>query len=136
LKAAPKRKGARAFSLNPSFHSAASLGVFLDETTLPSDAVLLKALRRALSPKLVVRAGSLVGDASNRVDLLVVADRLREKPLQSAIASIEALLGRELRYLALSTEDFSYRMIVRDRFLRDIFESSHRVVFDRLGTNP
>ena len=90
-------------------------------------------LRGAGKLKLVIASGSFVDDSASRVDLLVVADALNERKLQTALRGIEADLGRELRYAAFLTDEFTYRLTVYDKLIRDILDYPHRVYLDRLG---
>lgn len=89
-------------------------------------------LRSAGTIKLVILSGVFVGDVEGDLDMLVVGDRVREPVLREKIKSVEAELGRELRYALLATPDFLYRLNMSDKLLRDILDYPHRIVFDRL----
>ena len=56
--------------------------------------------------------------------------------LSKAVASIEAEIGKELSYSAFDTEDFEYRVGIHDRLVRDILDSPHTVLIDKLGITP
>ena len=94
---------------------------------------LLKRLGRAGSLKLVVLAGVFVEDFDSRLDVLLVGDRIRRRLLENAMRDIETEIGREVRYAAFSTDDFLYRLGLRDRLVRDAFDYPHATVVDRLG---
>lgn len=89
-------------------------------------------LRIAGALKLIILTGVFVGDVEGHFDILVVGDRVREAVLRERIKSLEAELGRELRYALLTTPDFLYRLNMSDKLLRDILDYPHRIVFDRL----
>jgi hypothetical protein len=127
-----ERTGAR-YQVNPRFEHAAALDHFIRETTSVRPKDILAALKRAGTSQLVVLSGIFVGSVQSQVDLLVVGDRLDERTLASAVHSLEADLGREIRYAAFATPDFRYRRGVYDRLLRDIFDYPHRVLIDKLG---
>ena len=82
--------------------------------------------------KLVILAGIFTGEFENRLDLLVVGDRINERRLRTAIKLLEADTGAEIHYASLATPDFQYRLTVSDRLLRDVFDYPHRIVFDKL----
>ena len=67
------------------------------------------------------------------MDVVVVGDRIDDRMIGIVVRSLEAELGRELRYAAFTTPDFRYRVGVYDRLLRDVFDYSHRVILDRIG---
>ncbi len=78
-------------------------------------------------------SGLFTGAVETKVDLLVVGDKLEDRPLDNGVRALEAELGRELRFASFSTEDFKYRRGVYDRLLRDIFDFPHRVLLDKIG---
>ena len=49
------------------------------------------------------------------------------------MSSIEAELGKELRYAVFETPDFQYRLGIYDKLIRDIFDSEHQKIIDKLG---
>lgn len=110
-----------------------ALKVFLRTTTEVSDSAILAALKKAGSVRLVVLSGLFTGALESKVDVLIVGDRMEERPLASAVHALEAELGRELRYACFTTEQFKYRLGVYDRLLRDVFDYPNRVVIDKIG---
>jgi len=83
--------------------------------------------------KLVAISGIFVDGADGRLDILVVGDRINERRLNNALKLLEADIGTELQFSALSVSDFMYRITVSDRFIRDVFDYPHRIVFDKLN---
>lgn len=125
-------KGA-GYQVEKKFEHFEPLKVFMRTTTDVSDASILAALKKAGTAKLVVLSGLFTGAIESKIDMLIVGDRLDEKPLATAIRSLEAELGRELRYASFTTEQFKYRLGVYDRLLRDLFDFPNRVIIDRIG---
>ena len=115
------------------FRHYEALKVFLRESTDVSDTEIVAALKKAGSVRLVVLSGLFTGAVESKVDLLIVGDRLEERPLGSAIRLLEAELGRELRYACFTSEQFKYRLGVYDRLLRDVFDYPNRVILDKIG---
>ena len=68
-----------------------------------------------------------------RVDLLVVGDDINMAKLESVMKVIESEVGKEIAYSAFETEDFEYRVGIHDRLIRDILDSPHTVLIDRIG---
>lgn len=126
-------KGAAQYMASRKFPYYDALQSFIRSTTNLSDADMVSSLRRAGALRLVVLSGLFTGAVETKVDLLIVGDKLEDKPLETAIRALEAELGRELRYATFSTEDFKYRRGVYDRLLRDIFDFPHRILLDRVG---
>ncbi|MFA6502965.1 MAG: hypothetical protein WCT45_01775 [Candidatus Paceibacterota bacterium] len=131
-----RKKGVRAaasYHVNPRFEHTDALDTFIRETTNVRPKDILAALRRAGTLKLIVLSGFFTSILEPQVDLLVVGDSLEERALAQAVRSLEAELGREIRYASFTTADFRYRVGVYDRLLRDVFDYPHRVLIDKIG---
>lgn len=126
-------KGAATYTAHKRFEHYDALKIFLRTTTNLSDTYIITALKKAGSLRIVALSGLFSGAIESKVDLLIVGDKLEERPLTTAIRSLEAELGRELRYACFSTEQFRYRLGVYDRLLRDVFDYPHRTILDKLG---
>ena len=79
------------------------------------------------------RSGLFTGVLESQIDLLVVGDHLDERVLAIFARSLEAELGREVRYASFETADFRYRLGAYDRLLRDVFDYPHRLLIDKIG---
>lgn len=120
------------YILNQDFRYLKALqGLLLNSPARASD--LEKRLKAAGGLKMIIMAGVFVGDADGRIDLLVVGDRMNDKILRNRIRLIEAELGKEIRYAAMSTQDFFYRLNMSDKLLRDVLDYPHSIAFDRLN---
>jgi DNA-binding transcriptional ArsR family regulator len=131
-----RKKGTRVsaqYQVNPHFEHLEGLDVFIRDTTSVNQKNVLTALRRAGALRLVVLSGFFAGLLEPQIDLLIVGDSLDERILASTIRSLEAELGREIRYASFATPDFRYRLGVYDRLLRDVFDYPHRVLIDKIG---
>lgn len=126
-------KGKASYVVSRKFPYYDQLQTFIRSTTNLTDADMVQPLKRAGSLRLVVLSGLFTGAEDTKVDLLVVGDKLEDRPLDSAIRTLEAELGRELRFASFSTEDFKYRRGVYDRLLRDVFDFPHRILLDKIG---
>jgi hypothetical protein len=110
-----------------------ALQSFVRSTTNLSDSNMVNTIKRSGSVRLVVLSGLFTGVPETKVDMLVVGDRLDDRTLDASVRTLEAELGRELRFASFTTEDFRYRRGVYDRLLRDIFDFPHRILLDRIG---
>lgn len=126
-------KGPVSYTADKRFRHYEALKAFLRASTDVSDSEIVAALKKAGSVRLVVLSGIFTGAVESKVDLLIVGDRLEERPLGSAVRLLEAELGRELRYACFTSEQFKYRLGVYDRLLRDVFDYPNRVILDKIG---
>ena len=129
-------KGQRAnakYQSNQRFIHLAALDTFIRETTSVRSQDIINTLRRAGTLRLVVLSGHFTGILEPQVDLLIAGDNISERALSSAVHSLEAEIGREIRYAYFATADFRYRLGVYDRLLRDVFDYPHRLLVDKIG---
>jgi hypothetical protein len=131
-----RKKGAQTparYQTNPRFEHLDALDTFIRETTSVRPQNIIKALKRAGALRLVALSGLFTGILETQIDLLVVGDHLEERVLANAVHSLEAELGREIRYASFATVDFRYRLGIYDRLLRDVFDYPHRLLIDKIG---
>ena len=127
-----RKRKAPGYGLNPDFpHVAAFRDLFLSVSV--DRKTLARRIARHGKIQLIVAAGLFQNDQDGRLDLLVVGDDLKDRGLKTAIADLEAEVGRQLRYAIFPTADFRYRMGMCDRLVRDIFDYPHEVLVDRQG---
>lgn len=124
---------ARGYILDTDYAYLPAVEHFLIEAAPISEREIVKKLSRAGTLRLILTSGVFKHDPEARVDLLVVGDRLKQGKLVSAISSLEALLGRELRYAAFETPDFKYRLGAYDKLIRDILDYPHAKLLDKVG---
>lgn len=131
-----KRKsisGKTSFCLNRQFEYLTPLQNFLVNTEPLHDKEIIKKIGKAGSVKLIITAGVFIQEPESRVDILIVGDNIKDNYLKNIIQSIEAEIGKELRYTYFTTDDFRYRISMCDKLTRDILDYPHRKVLNRLG---
>lgn len=125
-----KKRGSR-FLLNGDFPNLKALKEFLIDNLLLVINVSAR-LRPAGTLKLISAAGVFIGDEESRTDLLVVGDKMNLSKLQKLVTLLEADIGTEIRYTALSSEEFKYRMGFNDKLVRDILDYPHEILLDKI----
>jgi hypothetical protein len=116
----------RGFSLYKELHSLLAKAV---PEAFPSIERELKKMGRI---KLAILTGVFLNTDSTRVDMLVVGEGIQLSKFTEFIKELEAELGREIRYVILSKDEFIYRHEMFDRFLGDILEYPHQKIINRL----
>ena len=123
------------FVVNREFEHLYALRSFVLNIAPTNDEGIAKKVGNAGRIKLVLVSGVFIQDPDSRIDIMVVGDAMKDTRLKSAIRDLEAEMGRELRYAAFSTQDFSYRLGVYDRLIRDVLDYPHQVIVDKLGSD-
>lgn len=120
-------------TLNQNFKYLDALREFLLKVSPLTEENLARKLSLAGRVKLVVVAGIFINEENSRLDMLVVSDRPDEKKLKKILNEIESEFGREVSYSLMSAEDFTYRLGMGDKLIRDVFDFSHKVVLNKIG---
>lgn len=129
------KKRVQGYSLNKSFPNLQSLQTFLFETAPINGKTVLKHLRKAGVLDFVVVAGIFVRDFDQRLDVLLAMKKLSTTKVETAIRSLEAELGVEIRFAALESEDLKYRVGMYDKLTRDVFDYPHQILVDRINVS-
>ncbi len=133
IKKAKKAGGKNAWSLNDKFPFLVEFKRLLLETSLLDRTEFVKRISKAGRIKTLILTGLFTEIWEAQIDMLIIADGMKTTALDAAVKSIEAEVGREIRYCALDSADFKYRLGVGDRLIRDVLDYPHEVVLDRIG---
>ncbi len=126
------RKKEKFFSFNESFPYYVELrNLFIKANTYPQ-CKELKKIEEAGRVKLILISGVFLNYDKARLDILIVCDDLNRAKLGKAIEAVEAEVGREVRYMAMTSDELNYRLDMMDRFLMDVLGSPHDIVVNRV----
>ncbi len=128
-----KKMKAVGYTLNKDFPELQALQTFLFETAPIDGKNLLKHLRQAGTLDFVGIAGVFVRDFEQQLDVLLAMKKFSQAKVEKAIRSLEAEVGVEIRFAAMSSEDLMYRVGMYDRLTRDFFDYDHQVLVDKIG---
>jgi hypothetical protein len=131
-----KRVDEIGYSYDQKFPYFLALKNLLIVASLNADESLVKKFNGIGKIKVFLASGVFLQEWDTRVDLLIVSDDINMVKLDTAIKNLEAEIGKELSYSAFETEDFEYRLGVHDKLVRDILDSKHILLVDKLGLSP
>lgn len=92
---------------------------------------LFSAIRRLGVIRAAFLSGIFCGHQSLPVDLLLVG-KVNLKKLADFLKATQKLMGQEINYSIMTVEEFLLRRDTFDKFIKDIFDYRHLVVFDTL----
>lgn len=128
-----KKLKAVGYILNKDFPELQALQSFLFETAPIDGKNLLKHLRTAGTLDFVGISGVFVRDFEQRLDVIIATKKFSQAKIEKAIRALEAEVGMEIRFAAMSSEDLMYRVGMYDKLTRDFFDYTHQVLVDRVG---
>jgi hypothetical protein len=133
MKAGLLKKRSRGFTLDKEYPYLVALRNFLIDAGPITEKQIIKKFSKVGAVKLILISGIFLHDNEARVDLLVVGDHLKKNKIVSAISSIEAELGREIRYATFETADFHYRFGMYDKLILDILDAKNHKILNKLS---
>jgi len=89
--------------------------------------------------KLAVASGILINSKNpndnieSGVDLFIVGDDINKSRLSSFLRSLEAEVGKEIRFGIMEKDEFEYRYGMFDRFVRVLLENPHEKLINKMG---
>lgn len=105
--------------------------ILLHQDITPSD--IAGRLQKVGNVSLLVLSGIFTGAEDRPVDILMAGENIDTTKLRRALTRIEKSFGAELRYTALTENEFDYRHNLYDKLVRDVFDYPHHVLIDELG---
>lgn len=117
--------------IDSEFKHLRALSSFVHEVSPVRYENIINALKNSGRLATVVVSGCFMGDSTRPVDIIIVAENLNEARLLHAIQSLETSFGREIRYASFSPTEFSYRLTIQDRLIRDTLDYPHKIILDR-----
>ncbi len=83
--------------------------------------------------RLLVLAGVFIKNPESRLDILVPGDRIKKSSFDRVLRSLEAQIGKELLFSVFDTDDFKYRLAMRDKLVMDVLDFPHEKIVNKLG---
>ena len=143
-KSKPKKvvvvKSSQRYALNANFEFFQELKTLILKSSPAEKDKLVKRLYKLGRIKLAILSGIFLsnGDGSNAydnsiADLFIVGDDMNRRKLTSFLQSLEAEMGKEIKFSLMEREEFDYRYRMFDRFVRVLLEGPHIKIINKLG---
>lgn len=121
------------YYLNRNFSYLAPLQNFLINAKPLQPKEIVRKITQLGTVKLLVISGVFIQDSESRVDMLVVGDNIKKTHLENVVKTLEAEIGKELKYAYFTTADFTYRLSMYDKLIRDILDYPHEKIVNKLS---
>ncbi len=128
------RKTARlvGYTINAESPLIDGLRELLVDTSLISHKDLLKYFSGFSYIKLLLLSGVFMKLDNAKADMIIVGEKVDQKRLSQTMKSIEAEIGKELRYSVFTPEEFLYRISMYDKYILDILSAPHDRVIEKM----
>lgn len=98
--------------------------------------IMIKRLNKLGRIKLAVISGIFINKENLDpliTDLLIVGDDIDRRKLHAFLKTMEAEIGKEIRFTMMDREEFQYRLAMFDRFIRVLLDGPHEKLINKLG---
>lgn len=127
------------YILNPEFEFFLELRNLILKSSPAERHLMIKKILALGRVKLAVVSGifmnnsNLINKTDSEVDLFIVGDNIEKYKLRKLLKSLEAEVGKELRFGLMEKDEFEYRYGMFDRFVRVLLEGPHEKLINKLG---
>lgn len=129
-----KKSGtAQTHILNENFWLFKELKDLFTKTPIGSRQKLIQNIKNAGKIRLAILSGVFINSDNSRTDIFIAGDEIKKRRVEKILSQLESEIGKLIRYTLMDTKEFKYRLDMYDRFLRDILESPHEKLINKLG---
>ena len=128
--AVTEKKKHRYYQVNKHFPLYPELLNLINKNRTFVEDQLAKASTKVGECKLIALTGVFAGKTRIETDLLFVG-RVSPKKLENFLRMAEKFAEQEVSYTVLTPSEFDYRLVMNDRFLKNILENDPVLVVDR-----
>jgi hypothetical protein len=127
------------YSLNPGFEFFSELKSLILKSSPDEKDKLVKRILGLGKIKLAIISGIFITENSGIdlydtvADLFIVGDDINKKKLKSFLTSLEAEIGKDIKFTLMDKDEFQYRYGMFDRFIRVLLEGPHEKIINKLG---
>ncbi len=143
-RAKPKKRSApktdrNLYTLNSSFEFFNELRDLILKSSPAEKDKMIKRISGLGRVRLAIMSGVFmtnkdsVDTIDSEVDLFIVGDDINKGKLHSFLKSLEAEVGKELRFGLMDKDEFEYRYGMFDRFVRVLLDGPHEKLINKLG---
>lgn len=126
-----KKVKVNGWTLNKRFNLIKPLQKLLLDSELIKEGDIAKRIKKSGSIKLLVLSGLFMKDESRKLDMLIVGEKIKKEILEKEISIIESEIGHEIRYTFFTSKEYSYRISMYDKLVRDVMEYGHVPIIDK-----
>ena len=127
------------YALNQEFEFFEELRSLILKSSPAEKSKMLKRIFALGRVKLAIISGIFLSNKNSidthdpEVDLFIVGDDIDKTKLRNLLKSLEAEVGKEIKFGLMEKDEFEYRFGMFDRFVRVLLESPHEKLINKLG---
>lgn len=126
------RKGKKCFIVNEDFPFYTELKSLVSKLNVHAQSQVFRKLKIIGEVKLILISGLFLNYPKSKVDMVLVVNNVNRTKLKHAVAHLEAEVGKEIRFVLMSSEELHYRLNMLDRFFIEFLEAPYEEVTNKV----
>lgn len=126
------KKNKKVITVNAQFPFYVELKSLFSKSDIDAQSKAFQKLGSIGEVKLVVVSGIFLNHAKSKADMILVVNNVNRVKLKSAMSYLEAEIGRDIRFVLMSSEELQYRLNMMDRFLMEFLENSYQEIINKV----
>lgn len=127
------RQGKKTYSANTEFPFYVELKTLVSKLNVNAEARVFRRFKLIGEVKLILISGLFLNYPKSKVDMILAVNNLNRSKLKSAMAQLEAEVGKEVRFVLMNSEELQYRLNMLDRFLIEFLEGPYEEVVNKVA---
>ncbi|MDP3953843.1 MAG: hypothetical protein Q8Q06_00295 [bacterium] len=124
------------YVLNREFELFYELRELILKSVPAEKSKIVERLNKVGRVRLILISGIFLNkenDDASVPDLFMVIDDVDSRKLKIVLKSLEAEVGKEIKFAIMDRDEFTYRLGMFDRFIRVLLEGPHEKLLDKIG---
>lgn len=126
------RKGKKVFVVNENFPFFIELKSLVSKLNVHAQSQVFRKLKIVGEVKLLLISGLFINYPKAKADMVLVVNNINRTKLRHAINHLEAEVGKEIRFVLMSSEELHYRLNMLDRFFIEFLEGPYEEVTNKV----
>lgn len=126
------RKGKKTFIVNENFPFYIELKSLVSKLNVHAQSQVFRKLKVIGEVKLILISGLFLNYPKSKADMVLVVNNVNRTKLRHAINHLEAEVGKEIRFVLMSSEELHYRLNMLDRFFIEFLEGPYEEVTNKV----
>ena len=123
----------KGYMLNKRYKFLQTLDRIIIQTLPKGKDSLCSKVMKVKGVKFILNTGVFTNARDASVDILIAGTDINEGTIKTLIKETEKEMGVEIRYIILSSNELTYRIQIRDKFIRELLDGDYEIYLDRNG---
>jgi hypothetical protein len=128
-----KKKGKVFYILNQRFNYYPELKNLIAKSNIYPQCASLGKIKSIGDIKYAGISGIFINYPKSKADLIIVGENASRAKLKKLMNNLEAEIGKEVRFVLMSSEEMKYRLNMLDKFLLEFFEGPHEEIINKVS---